>query len=761
MRIIVKNNKRIEHQTIESYLPIRVGDNIDIATLDKCIKDLFETGYFKDVKASFDKGVLIITVDENPSINQIQFEGNSKLKDEDIKKFVTLKAREILSNAKVQVAQQHLLESYRRMGRYQAKVDVKIIRLDQNRVNLVFEIDEGKPVYVKTIRFLGNKSFSRSRLLEQLKTKEYVFYRFWATDDCYDPERFLSDQQQIEKFYNNNGYPHMRIASAICELSQDQGSFTMTYTIDEGDRYAFGDTTISCAVSAIKKEDLDKAIVYQKGDHYSKRFIEATSQLLKQVVASKGYAFIDVDVKETYDDKNKRVNISYQVKEGAKVRVERIDIVGNDRTRDHVIRRELDMHEGDAYDAQKVKKAESDIKDLGYFKEVTVDTQRGSSEDLARVRIKVEEQPTGEISGGVSYSTLDKFGLTAGLKEYNIMGTGRIFETTATLSKGTQGVSLGLTDPRLFDRHLQGTVSVFGNRSSRTSAFKEMDLGTTVGISYPLSQFWSHQVSVTFQGSRVTGLPSDGSLIIKDQAKNSFKTLLSHALTYSTLNSYINPTRGFKWSFGNGLAGLLGNVSYLQTTTSIVTYYGFGEEEQYVIKLSAECGMISGLRGRKVRMVDSFQMGGDNMRGFAYDGIGPRDMGGYQHLSPFTGPYRTVSDKDCIRGTRMYRLSGELKFPLGAPKEWGIHGVLFMDVGASWKPGQSSSKNMSIPGKDTRPPVFAYTNVKDSKSPRVTAGPGVVWHSPFGTIGVFYGYALKKQWFDETQRLFISFAQRF
>lgn len=738
-KIVTEGNKRIEQQTIESYLSIKTGDPISTDVIDTCLKDLFETGYFKDVHISFDSGILTIKVEENPSINKIQFEGNDKLKDDDIQKFMTLKPREILSKSKVQLALQQLLEAYRRMGRYQAKVNPKLIHLDQNRVNLVFEIDEGKPVFIKNIKFIGNKTFSSKRLEECLQSKQYRWYRFWANDDVYDPERFISDQQAIQKFYHDHGHPNAQILSAISELSQDQDEFYITITIDEGNVFTFGSTSIECDIPGVKKDDLLKNIQYTKGDEYSKKLLEKTSLRLKEKIASQGYAFLDVQIIETQDTKNKTVHILYKIKEGIKVRIERIDIVGNDRTRDHVIRREIPIFEADAYDAQKIKLAEAMLKDLNYFKEVHVETAQGSEPDLANLMVRVEEQPTGEISGGITYSTIDGPGLNVGHRENNLMGTGRITSLDVSASKKTQGLNVGITDPRFLDRHLAASLNVFGFRSTRAKGFKEMDIGTTVGLRYPLTKHWSQKVYYTIQNTKISGVRDEGSSIIRDQAKSSFKSAVGHTVFFSTLNSFMNPTSGFLFSFGNQFAGVGGNVSFLETSASAAVYKGIGEEESIVFKLSCEFGMLHSIRKKTIRVVDSFSMGGESLRGFDFDGIGPRDM--------------ATTDKDCIRGTRMYRGSAEVKLPIGAPKEWGLFGTLFIDVGASWKPGQS--RVSPLPSGSKMPQIL------DSKAPRVSAGPGILWTSPFGPIGIFYAVPIKKKSFDQTRRFFISFSSRF
>jgi outer membrane protein insertion porin family len=726
--IRIENNNRIEKETILASVSLKKGDEAGQESVDQVLKELFNAGHFEDLKVSLKKGLLTIWVAENPMINQIQFEGNHKIKDDDIKQIVTFGPRSILSPYKVQAAQQQLAESYRRIGHYQARIHPKVIRLSENRVNLVFEIDEGNPSYVQSIRFIGNKSFSANQLEEQLSTKRYRWYRFWAVDEHYDPERFVSDQQDIQKFYNDRGFPDTRILSAVAELSPDQSSFYFTFTIEEGAQYTMGDTRIECSIPKIKTDSLYSDLQFKKGDLYSQKLIDRTIQQLKATLASFGYAFVEITPLVQKETQKKVVHLTFRIQSGPRVYVERIQIIGNDRTRDHVIRRDILLHEGDAYDAKKLEYSEQILKDLNYFKSVRLETTEGSAPDQALVQCKVEEQSTGELSGGLAYSTLDGPGVNVQVKENNLMGTGRIVYANASLSKNAQGVDLGLTDPRFLNRHLEGSVSVYGMRSSRWKSYRENEVGTTVGLKYPLSRYWAHKVFYTIQGSRISGLNQNGSSLLRNQARNSLKSLVGHMIYFSTVNSTLNPSSGFLWTAGNAWAGVGGNVSYLQHSTSATYYYPIHEEKEIVLKLFGEAGYLQKLN-RVIRVVDSFPLGGETLRGFDYDGVGPRDLGS--------------RDRECIRGTRFWRGTVELKFPFGFPQEWGIMGHTFSDFGTSWNPGETS------------------TRVVDDKKVRMTAGLGISWRSPFGPIGVFWGRIIKKSSFDDSRPILVTFSTHF
>ena len=377
--IKIQGNQRIESETVLSYLPLKVGDALDQSKLDQCLKELFATGYFIDVKVHQNGQTLVIEVEENPIINRVVFEGNNKLKDDIITQEVRLRPREVLSRTRIQEAQQRILEIYRRMGRFGAKVDPKIIKLPENRVDLVFEINEGAVTYIRAIQFVGNKRFSDKKLEEQLLTKRARWYRFFAVDDVYDPDRFIGDQQSLRKFYNDNGYADFRILSAVAELSPDQKDFYLTFTVEEGKLYHFGKVDIVSHIPSVKAESLRSEIAFAEKDVFSGRLIEKSVNAITHAAGTQGFAFVSIEPKVVKNPETKLVDITFEIKEGPRVYIEKIVFVGNDRTHDDVIRRELMVHEGDAYNAAKIKQSEMNLKELQYFKTVSVETEQGSA----------------------------------------------------------------------------------------------------------------------------------------------------------------------------------------------------------------------------------------------------------------------------------------------------------------------------------------------------------------------------------------------
>jgi outer membrane protein insertion porin family len=723
-KVEIQGNQRIESDTILSYLPIKAGDAIDQSKLDHALKELFATGYFNDVNVHAQGDVVYVKVDENPIINRIAYEGNEKLKDDVIKEELRLRPREVLSRTKVQEAQQRLLEIYRRMGRFGAKVEPKIIRLPENRVDLVFEINEGAVTYVRKINFIGNKRFERKRLEECLQTKRTKWYRFFAVDDVYDPDRFISDQQALRQFYNNHGFADFRIVSAVAELSGDQKDFYLTFTLEEGDVFTFGSVDFDSKLPNIDTSKLNEAVSFAKGETYSARMVERTQQAIVNVLGAQGYAFVSVEPRLDKDRNNKVVNITFEIKEGPRVYIEKIVFIGNDRTRDYVIRREIEIHEGDAYNATKVKNAERNLKDINYFKTVSVDTEPGSAPDQAKLIVKVEEQSTGELQLAGGYSTMDGPLASIRVVERNFKGTGQILHTDLTIAKKKQDFDVGIVKPYLFDRNLTGSADVFHSRSSRFSAYTHTSKGINLGVSYRLSERWSQSWSYGLKHDSIGHVAATASPYLQKQKGNFYTSQLGHTITYDRRDSRLSPRSGYLLSLSNTYAGLGGNVQYLRNDLGANWYYPVGDES--VFGLKGAYGRIERVR-RKIRIVDSVFLGADSLRGFEYGGLGPRDK----------------KTDDALGGTRYWTTTAETIFPIGLPNEFGIKGAVFTDWGTTWRPSEGGP------------------NIVDTKKPRGSVGIGLAMNLPIGPLRIDYAIPIKKEKHDQTQRILFGFSTNF
>lgn len=722
--IQVTGNKRIESETVISNLPMKVGDQFDDSQMNQALKDLFATGYFADVQIHRQENALLVEVTENSLINRISCEGNSKLKDDKLLEEIQLRPREVLSRTKIQAAQQRILEIYRRMGRFDATVEPKVIRLEENRVDLVFEINEGEVTYVRKINFIGNKHFNSSKLEEQLFTKRARWFRLWASDDTFDPDRFTADQQNLQQYYYDMGYPDFRLISAVAELSPDHKDFYLTFTIDEGELYTFGKVEVVSHLKQVNAEELKSYVDISTGDTFSRKQIERNVNNLNNHVGNYGYAFADIQPKIEKNREKKTVDLTFEVKEGPRVYVERVDVVGNDRTRDEVIRRELNILEGDAYNSTKIKKAEKNLKDLGYFKKSEVITEQGTAPDKARLVVKVEEQPTGEMGVAAGFSTLDGILGNAKFTERNFMGTGRIVHANVTIAKRAQDFDVGITDPYFLGYPLEAGLDLFRLRSTRLSHFVSASNGITPHIAYNISEFLGQRLDYTLKDDNVSHIAPDASIIIKQQAGKFITSAVGQSLVYDRRDSRIDPTSGYMLSLSNQYAGLGGSVNFLKNGLGAAWWYT--PVEDVVLHVRGNVSDIEKVGKKVIRIVDSIMLGAESFRGFAWGGIGPRD---------------SVSG-DPLGGTRSWTGTVETLFPIGLPNEFGVKGAVFTDFGTAWKPGQTNAQ------------------VLDKKSIRVSVGVGLSWSSPFGPLKIDYAIPVKREKYDDTQRFLFGFTSR-
>ena len=731
--IHVNGNKRIENATILSYISIKPNQDFSSGDLDQALKTLYNTGYFADVQIRRSGSELTIDVIENAIINKIAFEGNDKFKDDKLKEEVQLRPREVLSRTKIQAAQQRILDVYRRMGRYSATVEPKVIKQEDNRVDLVFEINEGAVTYVRKINFVGNKQISSSHLQKALLTKEARWYDFFATNDTYDPDRFVGDQHFLRQHYIDSGYPDMRIISAVSELSSDQKDLFLTFTIEEGERFRIAKTEITSAIPSLKPENLTGAILLSKGDWFSGKLVEKTITALTELAGESGFAFTTIEPIIEKNIEAKTIDIRFEIKEGPRVYVERIEFRGNDRTRDEVLRREMQIHEGDAYNTTYLKRAEQELNDLGYFKKVEVDTEQGSSADKARIIVKVEEQSTGEFGVAVGFSTLDRVLGNVKFTERNFMGTGRTLHSDLTLAAKKQEFDVGIMDPYFLGYNVSAGVDAFHTRSERISSFKEMSTGGRVNFGYKLSENWYQNLSYDIHEDDIhvrhehNPNPAYAPSYYIEQQKGKFlNSVVGQSVTYDRRNSRREPTAGYSVTLSNSFAGVGGDIGYLKNVIGGGTFYSPWVD--VVLNAKASIGNIVKTK-KKIRVSDCIILGGDTFRGFEYGGIGPRDA-------------RT---KDGLGGTRFWMGTLEMVFPLGLPNEFGVKGAVFVETGTVWKAAHSYK---------------AYPII-DHKSPRLSAGVGISWDSPFGPLRVDYALYTKKNKGDETQRLFFGVSRRF
>ena len=724
--IIIEGFHRIEQSTVRSYLLVREGDPFDPERIDRSLKSLFATGLFADISIDRQAQALVIRLVENPIINRIVFEGNQRVEDEVLETEVQLRPRVVFTRTKVQEDLRRILDVYRVRGRFAASVVPKVIRLEQNRVDLVFEIDEGELTKVENIRFVGNRAMDDSDLREVIRTKEAIWYRFFTSDDTYDPDRLAFDRELLRRHYLSEGYADFRVSSVVAELTPERDSFFITFTVDEGQRYKFGTFDISSELRGLDGDTLRGLVEFEEGDWYDSGLVDEVVDKLTDEVGNLGFAFVDIRPQIDRDRENRTISLNFRINEGPRVFVERIDITGNVRTIDTVIRREFRLVEGDAFNSAKLRRSQQRIRNLGYFSDVEIEQVPGSAPDKAVVSVNVEEQSTGSLSVGAGFSTdvgpLGEFSL----QERNLLGRGQELKLSMSLAAERSQIDLGFTEPYFLDREVRAGVDLFRRSSdlqdSRSYDFTETGGGVRFG--FPLNEHLSQSLRYQFRASEIENVHGSASNLIRAQEGTRYVSEVSQVLLYDQRNSRINPTDGYFVRLGSDLAGLGGTVFYLRNTAS--SGYFVPVIDEWILSTRGRVGYIVGL-GEDVEVADRYFLGGSTLRGFESAGVGPRDK----------------LTNDALGGEWAYNGTVELGFPVGLPNEFGIRARMFTDFGSV---GGVSPSN---------------ANVLDTGSVRLAVGAGLGWSSPIGPIAVDFGFPILKEDEDRDEAIRINFGTRF
>jgi outer membrane protein insertion porin family len=769
--IVVQGNRRVEADTVRSYFKAGPGGQLGPAQIDDGIKSLYATGLFSDVRIEHSGGRLVINVVENPVINRVAFEGNKKAKDDQLTAEVQSKPRGTLSKPMVQADVQRIIEIYHRSGRFDVKVDPKIIELPNNRVDLVFEITEGQKTGVKLIRFVGAKAFSSGRLEDVIKTSESNWLSFLQTTDIYDPDRIEADRDLLRRFYLKHGFADVRIVSAVGEYDPAKKGFVVTFTIDEGAQYHVGTVNVVSNVRAITPASLRDSLKIGAGNVYNADLVEKSVESMTIEAAKHGYAFANVRPRGDRDFERKVINLTFVVEEGTRAYIERINISGNTRTRDYVIRREFDIGEGDAYNRALIDRAERRLKNLNYFKTVKITNEPGSAPDRVVINVAVEEMSTGEFSVSGGYSTSDGFLAEVSVADRNLMGRGQFAKASVTYGQYSRGFTLSFVEPYLLGYRMAGGVDLFARQTLATSyvSYNTQTIGTNLRLGFALSEelsltphysIYRQEITLPDQYNNcITAATAPGSMfpggtplgynphtfpvtpldecfsdgeaslaVRKELAQGPVVTsLVGYTLAYNTLDNLKVPTSGFYASITQDFAGVGGDVNFIRTTADTRTYYEFLPDIVGVLHLQG--GALNGWGGRDLRMLDHFQMGPNLVRGFAPSGIGPRD------LTPGT-------TNDALGGTMYWGASLEAQTPLYfMPKEIGIKLAAFADAGSLW----------NYQGPTSWAATGETLQVADGMAVRSSVGMGFIWDSPLGPLRFDFAYALTKQSYDQTQ----------
>ena len=749
--IAVQGNQRVEAATIRSYFKAGPNGRLDQGAIDDGLKALIETGLFQDVKINHAGGRLVVSVVENPVINRVAFEGNKKVKDEQLAAEVQSKSRGTLSRPMVQADALRITEIYRRSGRYDVRVDPQMIQQPNNRVDLVFVITEGEKTGVKSVEFIGNHAFSSYRLKDVIKTHESNWLSFLSSGDVYDPDRVEADRDLIRRFYLKNGYADVQVVAALTEYDPAKKGFLVTFKIEEGQQYRVGSVNFQSTIPSLNGESLRSWSRVSVGGVYNAEALEKSVEEMQVETSRRGYAFAVVRPRGERNFEAHTVAITFAIDEGPRTYIERIDVRGNTRTRDYVIRREFDISEGDAYNRALVDRAERRLKNLDFFKSVKITTEPGSSSDRIIVVVNLEEKSTGDFSVSGGYSTTDGALGEVSIAERNFLGRGLFAKASVQYGQYARGYSLSFVEPYLLDYRVALGLDVYQRTQLQNQyiQYGTKTLGFSPRLGFQLREDLSLQLRYSLYQQEITlpdtlrnpatttiSLP----VLMELNQGAALTSMVGYTLTYNTLDNNKNPTDGLLIDWKQDFAGVGGDVSYFKSSIDAKYYTPLVSDIVGIIRLQG--GILNKVGNNEIRMLDHFQMGPNLVRGFAPNGIGPRDI----------SLWNTYGYGDALGGTQYWGASVELQMPFWfLPKEVGLKGAIYADAGqlTGYKgppyAGQAPDVDPILQAKR-----LAFDPYSDS-TVRSSVGVGLIWQSPFGPLRFDYAIPLTKGKYDRVQ----------
>ena len=721
--IRVEGTQRVEEETVRAYMVVREGMINDVDMVDQSVKTLFASGLFSDVTIRRSEGGLVVSVVENPIVNRVSFEGNGAINDDTLTKEAELRPRLVYTRARVQDDVERFIEIYRQSGYFAARIEPKVVQLPQNRVDVIFEINEGPITGIRSINFVGNKAFDDDRLREEIITSETRWWRFFASSDNYDPDRLNYDRQQLRRFYLSKGYADFRVVSSSAELTRNGEEFFVTFNIEEGELFTFAESGIRSTVETIDIETLQAAIDHVEGDRYDIRKIEDTEDALTKLLGEKGFAFADIRARTRRDRENNLIRVEYVIEEGPRVYVERININGNDRTHDEVLRREMRISEGDAFNRVMLERSRRNLRALGYFSSVDIEESPGSEPDKTIIDVNVVEQSTGELTFGVGYSSAESLTTEFAIAERNLLGRGQKLNLRVGVSDEVQRYQIGFTEPFFLDRRVAAGFSIFSTESDYDNdAYVFSSTGIGGQLAFPLSEDGRLSLSVNLSEDELENNLFNSNI---NRSYDYSKYEIGYYYSIDKRDDAIDPTEGWNLGFGQDLAGPSGDVTFIRT--SAVANYYYEITEGWVFHGRASVGFIDDYEDDTVYYGDRFFRGGSSFRGFDRSGVGPRQIStGY-----------AVGANRYIIGTT------EVSVPLGIPKDVGIKANLFVDFGAVGDTDET------------------LNDIEDDFAFRATSGLSISWKSPFGPVRFDFATALKKEDYDKAKSFRFSVGTRF
>jgi len=731
IKVTIEGNRRIEVGTILAYMQLPTDRPITAEDLNTAVRRLYGTGLFNDVELIPGENQVVVQVVENPSISVIAFEGNKVLKDDDLEKIIQLRPRLPFTRSAAEADAQAIIETYRRTGRYAAEVEPVIIERSENRVDLVFEIREGKKATVKSVDFVGNERYGDGKLRGVINTRQSGLFSWLLSKDIYDPDKLELDKEELRRFYLQRGYADFTVLSATAELSPDREGFHITFTVDEGEKYTFGLMVVNIQAKGLDPEGFTALLPAKlEGKTYDASKVDDIADQLTDLAGERGFAFVQVQPRANKNTEDRIINITFDVAEGSRIFVERIDIEGNTRTLDRVIRREMELVEGDAFDTRKIRRSRTNIRGLDYFSKVDIETEPGSSSDRAVLKIKVAEKSTGSLTLGVGFSSsVGPVGNIA-LTERNFLGRGQIVNATVTAAGRTQVYNFNFTEPRFLDRDLLvgGRVFYLHDNRDNTSSFSVNSYGFGPRVGFPLSEDLDILLSHDFVHDDIKVDPT-ASAAIQADAGSHITSAVDYKLSYDKRNDPVEPTGGFLATFEQSFAGLGGDQRFVKSDGTVKTWVGLFNDK-VVASAELDAGALFTFNNKDALITQRYFLGGNTFRGFAVDGLGPRDLTTNDALG---GNYYTVG-----------RL--QVSFPIGLPEELGVYGGAFLDAGSLWGLDQTS---------------FPGSNITDSADFRASAGALLFVSTPVGPLELTFAYPIAKQSYDKTEFFRLSIGTRF
>lgn len=737
--ILAQGNRRIGFETIKSFAGLQEGQNINQQDISNALKNLYDTELFTDIELSFNNGNLLIKLEENPTINGVFFEGNKRIDDDILQAETSLKPRDVYSKSKINEDVKRIQNLYEKSGRYHTNIVPKIIKLEQNRINLVYEIEEKQKARIIKINFIGNESFSDSDLRAIIATKQARWYSFFTSDDVYDEDKLGFDEELLRRHYLDNGFIDFSVVSNFVEYMEKKDQFIINFAINEGKRYKVSKNELDV------KLPVEDKIFYQllkprEGKIYRETKVNKSIEKIENELGKLGYAFVNVQKNLIKDKLKSLVKVVYQATEGRKVYVERINIHGNSRTLDKVIRRELRLAEGGVYNTEKLRRSRERLVRLGFFSAVDVKTLRGSADDKIIIEIHVKEKSTGQITFGGGFSSTDGLFSDVSLSERNFLGKGQNIKLAFRMSSVRQDIDLGFTEPYFLGSNFSAGIDLFSRKegegssktlSKSTRSYDLKRLGGSLRASYPFNEYLTHAVRYSYREDDITDVDSDASLFIKRQEGKNTTSLIAHSISYDKRDNPRNPKQGYVIKFSQDVAGIGGDARFFRNELNSAYYTPlFEEDSPYILKLMAKMGHVSGYLGQDVRINERFFIGGSDLRGFNSSGIGPRD----------------ANTKDALGGNFYATSSAEVSFPIGLPKELGVRGSIFLDAAILKDVDDVSTKENPI---------------LDEDSIRASAGFGFNWESPLAPIRIDFGFPIAKEDFDKEDNFRLSFGASF